>query len=492
MGNVRAPRPIVAGMTNDATRSTETDPGLVADRYRTVRPIGQGGMGTVWLATDERLGRSVAIKRLAAVPGAGAADARALREARHAAALNHPNVVSVFDVVQHEGSSWLVMEHVDGPTLAQAVRDRGPLRPRGAADLGAQLAAALAAAHAAGVVHRDIKPANVLIGDRRAKLADFGTARAGTDEQHTGTGLVTGTPTYMAPEVADGHPPTEASDLWALGATLYLAVEGRDAYSSRGNALATLRHIATTDPEPAQQAGALGPIIERLMSRIPGERGTAAQVRDELRLVAEGEELPTAPVTTTRPPRPAGPPPTRDAPPSSEDERRPGRLVPWLVGAVVLVLLAGLAAALLRDRGAEATSGATPPPAAATTATSEPTTSTSEPSSESPSEPDEPAFPADEVTAFVAEHYSRLASDPATSWDSLTPEMQQVAGGEQAYTDLWSAYSTVAAEQIEVDEESGRVTFTLSRTKGSEPPTTSRQAITVVRAGDGLRIAATG
>ena len=194
-------------------------PELIGGRYETVRPIGRGGMGTVWLARDTVLGRQVAAKQIGAFPGESEGETRrAMREARAAAALNHPNVVAVYDVTEHRGTPWLVMEYVAGPTLASAVRERGPMTPKGAADLGAQLASALAAAHRAGVVHRDVKPANVLIGGGRPKLGDFGIARSGADDQLTQTGLVTGTPSYMAPEVAVGGDHGEAADVWARGA----------------------------------------------------------------------------------------------------------------------------------------------------------------------------------------------------------------------------------------------------------------------------------
>lgn len=354
------------GRVSEDTTVRRDAPRLVAGRYRVERPVGRGGMGTVWLATDERLGRRVALKRLAAVPGETDGRARALREARHAASLNHPNVVAIYDVAEDGGEPWLVMEYVDGPTLSQAVRARGPLHPRGAADLGAQLAAALAAAHAAGIIHRDIKPANVLIGDRRPKLADFGTARAGTDDQLTSTGMVTGTPTYMAPEVGDGGDPSPASDLWALGATLYYAVEGRPAYPPQANPLATLRLIATTYPARPQRAGALAPVIGRLMHRDPAQRGSAAQVRDVLRRMADGgswaESPPATSGSTSAPapggPAPAGPPPAGPAAVgpyrgavagssvrapgrTGQGTRAPRRWVPVVV--VLLVLLALLA-----------------------------------------------------------------------------------------------------------------------------------------------------
>ena len=222
----------------------DTTPGLIGDRYETVRPIGRGGMGIVWLARDTVLGRQVAVKQIGDFPGESEGETRrAMREARSAAALNHPNVVAVYDVTEHEGTPWLVMEYVAGPTLASVIRERGPMTPRGAADLGAQLAGALAAAHTAGIVHRDVKPATVLIGGGRPKLGDFGIARSGTDDQLTQTGLVTGTPSYMAPEVAVGDDHGEAADVWALGATIYLRSRARTPTRARAT---PWRHCAAS------------------------------------------------------------------------------------------------------------------------------------------------------------------------------------------------------------------------------------------------------
>src|SRR5699024_2045225 len=211
--------------------SDETSRELIAGRYEVVRQIGRGSGGAVWLAQDSLLGRHVAIKQIGAFPGESEADTRrAIREARQAAALNHPNVVAVYDVVEYDEVPWLVMEYVDGPTLASAIRERGPMAQVGVADLGAQLAAALSASHRAGVVHGDIKPSNVLIGQGRPKISDFGIARSNVEQQFTQVGVAMGTPNFTAPEVAVGGKQTGAADVWSLGATLYYAIEGREAF----------------------------------------------------------------------------------------------------------------------------------------------------------------------------------------------------------------------------------------------------------------------
>ena len=194
----------------------------IADRYLVLRAIGRGGMGVVWLCRDEVLGREVAVKQIGGLPGEPEVETmRAMREARSAAALNHPNVVAVYDVVNHDGRPWLVMEYVDGQTLAEILAVEGRLPPQQVAGIGALLADALDRAHERGIVHRDVKPGNVLV-DRggRPKVSDFGIARGHGDDQLTQTGFVSGTPGYLSPELARGGDPDPASDVWALGATL--------------------------------------------------------------------------------------------------------------------------------------------------------------------------------------------------------------------------------------------------------------------------------
>ena len=323
----------------------DTTPELIGGRYERLRPIGRGGMGTVWLARDTVLGRQVALKQIGDFPGESEGETRrAMREARAAAALNHPNVVAVYDVTEHAGTPWLVMEYVAGPTLSSAIRERGPMTPKGAADLGAQLAGALAAAHRAGIVHRDVKPANVLIGGGRPKLGDFGIARAGTDDQLTQTGLVTGTPSYMAPEVAVGNDHGEAADVWALGATIYFAVEGQDAHAGQGNALATLRHIATRPPRRPQRAGPLESVLADLLAHDPARRGTMAQAHRRLEVIAAGGADTARPTRATAGPGPAQAqpmhPPRSFAPPesSAEGSGRGLAVLLWCVAALVVLL----------------------------------------------------------------------------------------------------------------------------------------------------------
>ncbi|HZG89086.1 MAG TPA: serine/threonine-protein kinase, partial [Pseudonocardia sp.] len=265
-----------------STPSDDT-PIRIGNRYRLEERIGAGAMGAVWRATDELLNRTVAVKELlaAAVPARGGAleesRQRILREGRIGARLQHPHVISMFDVVVHEDSPWLVMEYLPSQSLAQRLAQDGALPPREAADIGRQVADGLAAAHKAGVVHRDIKPGNVLLGDDgRVKLTDFGVSRAVDDVQLTRTGLIAGTPAFLSPEVARGHEPTAASDVFALGATLYAAVEGHPPFGLDDNAYALLHKVATGVVEPPQRSGPLTEVMMRLLSVDPDDRPTAA------------------------------------------------------------------------------------------------------------------------------------------------------------------------------------------------------------------------
>ncbi|MGH3308248.1 MAG: serine/threonine-protein kinase, partial [Nocardioides sp.] len=223
--------------------------GTVAGRYRILREVGRGGMGSVWLCRDERLGRQVAVKQVGHVTGEAPDLARAMREARSSAPLNHPNVVAIYDAIDEGDQIWLVMEYVDGRTLAQIIAEDGPVPPEQMAEIGAQVADGLAAAHARGTIHRDIKPSNILLGpDGRAKISDFGISRTMGDDTLTQTGMLSGTPSYISPEIARGEEASPASDVWALGATLFAAVEGQPPYASQPNPLATLARIVNQPP----------------------------------------------------------------------------------------------------------------------------------------------------------------------------------------------------------------------------------------------------
>ena len=236
---------------------------VVGGRYRLRDPIGRGAMGTVWRGRDELLDRDVAVKEVKVPPTLSPADRsslyqRTLREAKTAARLNHPGVVTVFDVVEEDGRPWIVMELVQARSLERVLADDGPLPVPDAAGIGRQLVSALATAHAAGVLHRDVKPSNVLLApDGRAVLTDFGIATFEGDERLTQTGMVMGTPEFTPPERIRGEPATPSSDLWSLGATLYAAVQGRGPYAARGDPITTMNAVLHEDAPAAPSAGRL-------------------------------------------------------------------------------------------------------------------------------------------------------------------------------------------------------------------------------------------
>lgn len=255
---------------------------LIAGRYRLQGPIGRGAMGIVWRGRDELLARDVAVKEVQITAQASPADAeaiyqRTLREARAAARLKHPGVVTVFDVVEEGGSPWIIMELIEARSLDQVITEDGPLPPLEAAELGTGLISALASAHSAGVLHRDVKPGNVLVTkDGKAVLSDFGIATFAEDPGMTQAGLVVGTPGFTAPERVRGDAATPAADLWSLGATLYAAVEGRGPFDRHGGSDAITAGVATESAPRAPSAGPLGPVIDALLSRDPADRPDAA------------------------------------------------------------------------------------------------------------------------------------------------------------------------------------------------------------------------
>jgi eukaryotic-like serine/threonine-protein kinase len=444
----------------------------IAGRYLVLRAIGRGGMGVVWLCRDEVLGREVAVKQIGGLPGEPEVEtARAMREARSAAALNHPNVVSVYDVVDHDGRPWLVMEYVDGPTLAEILSEEGRLPPLRVADIGARIAGALARAHERGIVHRDVKPGNVLL-DRsgRPKISDFGIARGHGDDQLTQTGFFTGTPGYLSPELARGGDPDPKTDVWALGATLYAAVEGQAPYEPRSNPLALLRDIASEPPRPMQHAGGLAPAIAAMMDQDPARRWDMATAAERLGAISRGESLledtaavdtrdhdATRPMTVVVPPEatqrmpapaaaePATPPPSAAAGPtppasvppgSTAPERRGGRR--WLPVALVLLLLVVLGGAFLVTRGSGGTGGtggattATSPPSA----TSEPTPSGSPTPSSSPTTTSTPTTTAPSSTTTPTT--TAPTTTPPTSATTSAPA--GVPGGDKALASFVQSY----------------------------------------------------
>ncbi|MGW0470176.1 protein kinase domain-containing protein [Streptomyces coeruleorubidus] len=266
---------------------------LVAGRYRLADSIGSGGMGRVWRAHDEVLHRSVAIKELTAALYVSESEqavllARTRAEARAAARINHSAVVTVHDVLEHDGRPWIVMELVEGRSLADAVKEEGRVEPREAARIGMWVLRALRAAHTAGVLHRDVKPGNVLLArDGRVLLTDFGIAQIEGDTTITRTGEVVGSVDYLAPERVRGHDPGPSSDLWALGATLYTAVEGRSPFR-RTTPLTTMQAVVEEEAAELQYAGPLTPVIAALLRKDPATRPELAEAEQMLAEAAEG------------------------------------------------------------------------------------------------------------------------------------------------------------------------------------------------------------
>lgn len=387
---------------------------LLAGRYRLRRLIGSGAMGAVWEAVDERLGRPVAVKQLLVPPGLDAARSeqarqRAMREGRIAARLQHPHAVAVYDVVVDDGLPVLVMEYVPSRSLADLLAAHGRLEPAAAARIGAQAASALAAAHAAGIVHRDVKPGNVLIADGdTAKISDFGISHASGDVALTQTGMFAGTPAFLAPEVAQGHPATPSSDVFSLGATLYATVEGRPPFGEDGdNPLALLRVVAAGEVPAARRAGPLTPVLDAMLRADPAQRLTAAQAEQALRAVADGDLLPDG----VHPDVARGPSGTLlDNRPEPISVAAPARRRRWLLAASVMAAV--LAVALLVGLLA---SGTDPTPS--------------------------PAPTAGEVERAVAEYYRLLPEEPERAWSRLGPRLRAEGKGE--YLAFWDDVATV-------------------------------------------------
>ncbi|MFK0232252.1 serine/threonine-protein kinase [Streptomyces vinaceus] len=268
---------------------------VLAGRYRLVEPIGSGGMGKVWRAHDELLHRTVAVKELTAGLYVAQADrevlhARTQKEARAAARIQHPAVVVVHDVLEHDDRPWIVMEYIDGPSLADAAKAAGRIEPAEAARIGLHVLGALRAAHAVGVLHRDVKPGNVLLAkDGRVLLTDFGIAAIEGDSSITRTGEIVGSIDYLAPERVTGGTPGTSSDLWSLGATLYTAVEARSPFR-RTSPISSLQAVVNDEPPALRQAGALGPVITALLRKDPGERPSAQETERMLIEAMEGRQ----------------------------------------------------------------------------------------------------------------------------------------------------------------------------------------------------------
>jgi eukaryotic-like serine/threonine-protein kinase len=298
------------------TQAQGTTGRLLADRYRLGEVLGRGGMGTVWRASDETLGRTVAVKELR-FPGDVDDEekrrlvTRTLREAKATARIRSTGAVTVFDVVEEDDRPWIVMELVESRSLSDVIRDDGPLTPHRAAEVGLALLDVLRAAHREGILHRDVKPSNVLIADDgRVVLTDFGIAQVEGDPSVTSTGMLVGAPSYISPERARGNKPGPAADLWSLGVLLYAAVEGHPPYD-KGSAIATLTAVMTEPVETPRNAGPLAEAIYGLLRKDPQQRLTEPDVRRILTGVVHAPQD-AAPAPTATMPLP---------PPRDSDDR---------------------------------------------------------------------------------------------------------------------------------------------------------------------------
>ncbi|GAB2458551.1 hypothetical protein GCM10027062_43000 [Nocardioides hungaricus] len=429
---------------------------MIAGRYALDREIGRGGMGAVWLGRDEVLGRDVALKRLGLAPGGTTPDlARAEREARLAARLNHPHVVAVYDLVTEADEQWLVMEYVEGTTLAALVQREGALPPEAAARILQQAADALAAAHGAGIVHRDVKPSNILVTpDGQVKLSDFGIARAEADASLTRTGLVTGSPAYLSPEVASGQQATPASDVWSLGATLFFTLAGHPPYDTRDNVLGALYRIVHEDPPRLPNAGWLAPLLAATMTPEPADRWPMARVRDFL---AGGPRLEETRTLAAVPPPPPAPAAVQAQAPAPARRSRGGPLAVALAVAAIVVL--AVVAWRLGMTG-DGEPGADPGPSRTGGQQSSPP-----PTSQTPRE-----VTADGMEGFVEQYLATVTTDQQASWEMLTPEFQDTSGGFGRYQRFWRGFSTADLLAAEADPGSMTIGYTVEyqRTDGSK------------------------
>jgi eukaryotic-like serine/threonine-protein kinase len=461
---------------------------VIAGRYDLEREIGRGGMGAVWLGRDTVLGREVALKRIGLLPGAAAPDLeRAEREARLAARLNHPHVVAVFDLVADEGDTWLVMEYVEGITLSALIARDGALSPDEAAPLIRQAADALAAAHAAGIVHRDVKPSNMLVTPTgEVKLSDFGIARAEADASLTRTGLVTGSPAYLAPEVASGSTATEASDVWSLGATLFHALAGRTPYDVSENLMGALYTIVHEEPPRLDHAGWLAPVLEHTMTRRPEDRWSTTQVRDFLdrgRAVtihptpAVGSADDGTRVLQPTPVEPIAVPPVAPDPvlasPPTQARRRRRSPWPWAAAAAVVLVL-----------GVIAVVGWTMAHDDQTAASSKPR----QPSSSTRSTTGTVATRTQAMEQFLDTYLSTVTSDRHSAWEMLTPAYQDASGGFGSYSGFWGSIRSATPSNVSADPADMTVSYRVDYVKANGDRVTEDHTLQLVPDGSSYLI----
>ncbi|HEY0450788.1 serine/threonine-protein kinase [Actinophytocola sp.] len=484
---------------------------VIAGRYRLTERLGGGGMGVVWQAHDERLRRTVAVKEVILPPSLDEARLeeirrRTMREGRIAAKLHHPQLITVYDVIEDDGRPYLIMEYLPSTSLSRLLADRGTLPPAEVARIGSQAAAALAAAHAAGVVHRDVKPSNILVGDNgTVKITDFGVSRVVEDVTGTVTGTFVGTPAYLAPEVAQGRDGTLASDVYALGATLYTAVEGAPPSGTSDNPMALLHRIASGDTVAPKQAGELTGVLARLLSTDPGQRPTMQDAKRALDEVAGGVAAraappvppPTAPTVAApaaAPPPPPAPAPPATRPAAADDGSTRRRPVIVLAAIVAALLVATIAVLLINNNSTntppgDANAGAPPAstsarqsqvssPSKETTSTGTTTTTTPPPASSATRPPPPGANLPTTPAAAVTDYYALMPGNPDEGFKRLTPKFQRrPAGGPDGYRQFWGTVGTVRASQVSAQGSTVEVTVDYNFTSGRHTVERHRYAL---------------
>ncbi|MGI8680348.1 MAG: serine/threonine-protein kinase [Jatrophihabitans sp.] len=455
---------------------------LISGRYRLVKRIAAGGMGSVWEAWDETLHRRVALKQLHPQPGLSAADAelvtrRAMREARITARLHHAHAVPVYDVVDYEGLPCLIMQYLPSKSLHALIAEHGVLDVREVARVGGELAAALSAAHRAGIVHRDVKPGNVLIDeDGAAKLTDFGISHALGDASLTSTGMVTGTPAFLAPEVARGDDSSAASDVFSLGATLYAALEGSPPFGTETNPMAMLHSVASGRIIPPRRSGALTPVLTRMLAAAPADRPTMDEVAGPLAAVHAAPADPAAAATTEQIATPVAVPPTTtvtlpasgDAPPPHRPQRRrrTGAIIAVVAAVVILAALGTvLATQLGGSNGGQQAATSHSPSVSSSPISRTPTNRSTSPTSRQPSSssgsstaPSTSAsasssatgpLTASDLTQALDNYYALLPGNTDAAWMSLTATYRTSTSGSKAdYQTFWSAIRKVTTAKV--------------------------------------------
>ncbi|RDI32974.1 hypothetical protein DFR72_102222 [Lentzea flaviverrucosa] len=513
-------------------------------RYVLLDQLGAGAMGVVWRARDEFLHRDVAVKQLLLNDVESnefhEAVQRAMREGRIAARLQHPNAIAVYDVVVEDGKPCLVMEYLPSRNLS-SVLERGPMPAQEAARIGSLAAGALAAAHSAGIVHRDIKPGNVLIGrDGTVKITDFGISRALGDVAVTKTGMLAGTPAYLAPELARGSDPAPPSDVFSLGATIYAMTEGEPPFGKSTNDLGLLYKVARGETRPPTRSGPLTGLLTRLLANEPSQRPTAAQAAEELKAIASGAPVP---VTRVIPPRPMTPPtgtavmgaagpgtmqgPPRTMPPQAPRTRPPAPLPATYddyepepepkksnrglaVAAAVLgvLLISGVAYAIISNFGdgdstgtgassTPVTTSETPEPTYDKPTTNPPakTTEKQTPSQTKPSPPPSSKPPATkftqaQVATFVKQHYAKLPANVEAARGDWDPDRAPGLASEKQF---WGKYSKLAVKDGPLADANEDGTFTVTTAleltdKETDKATTEEHTLKISGKGDRLLI----